>query len=96
MSRLPPTPAESYTIFRVDYPNDPGCPDTGRWTALYRGDAAGPLFCPVGQKGEVRITLITVQRLAGHADITTTARYDRRGEIAKRRAVQSLTLPRAA
>ncbi len=40
--------------------------------------------------------VITVQKLAGHADITTTARYDRRDETAKRRAVQSLTLPTAA
>ncbi len=40
--------------------------------------------------------VITVQKLAGHADIKTTARYDRRGEKAKRRAVQSLSLPEAA
>jgi integrase len=39
------------------------------------------------------IDLVTVQKLAGHASPETTAKYDRRGEEAKQRAVQRLVIP---
>lgn len=37
--------------------------------------------------------LVTVQRLMGHSNPTTTAGYDRRGEGAKRKAVAALQVP---
>lgn len=91
-------------VNKGDRPDPSGRAMTDKAIALVLARAAERAGVPDVSPHDMRRTMIsdlldaggdisTVQRLAGHAQVTTTQRYDRRGERAKVRTAELLRVP---